>query len=68
MVAFAGDALELTVTNPALRESPPPRPGGGHGIAGMHERAFLLGGTLEAGREDGTFRVHARLPYDREPR
>lgn len=67
VVGFAGDALELTVTNPATREASP-RPGGGHGIAGMRERATLLGGALEAGHADGTFRVHARLPYDRDPR
>ena len=38
-------------------------PGSGHGIAGMRERAQLLGGTLEAGpREGGGFLVIARLP------
>lgn len=65
VVGFAGDALELTVTNPATRQASP-RPGGGHGIAGMRERATLLGGALEAGHADGTFSVHARLPYDRD--
>jgi hypothetical protein len=29
----------------------------------MRERAALLGGSLEAGRCDGRFRVRARLPY-----
>jgi hypothetical protein len=29
----------------------------------MHERAALLGGGLQAGQRDGSFRVHARLPY-----
>jgi signal transduction histidine kinase len=67
VVGFGGDALELTVTNPVSGEAPA-RLGGGHGITGMRERATLLGGSLEAGRTDGTFRVHARLPYDRESR
>jgi hypothetical protein len=28
----------------------------------MRERALLAGGSLEAGRDGDTFRVHARLP------
>jgi signal transduction histidine kinase len=37
--------------------------GGGHGIAGMRERAEAAGGTLEAGSDPaGGYRVHARLP------
>ena len=30
---------------------------------GMRERAILLGGSLDADRADGTFRVRARIPY-----
>ncbi len=29
----------------------------------MRERAQLLGGSFEAGADNGSFRVHARLPY-----
>jgi signal transduction histidine kinase len=29
----------------------------------MRERASLLGGSLDARRDDGEFRVRARLPY-----
>jgi signal transduction histidine kinase len=35
---------------------------GGHGLAGMRERAAMLGGTLEAGPHDDGFRVRATLP------
>jgi signal transduction histidine kinase len=39
--------------------------GGGRGIAGMRERATMLGGTLDAGPvPEGGFRVHARLPLE----
>lgn len=60
-LAFAPDALEITVDNP-VRGDQPARLGGGHGIAGMRERAALLGGSVEAARRDGRFCVHARLP------
>lgn len=39
------------------------RPGGGHGVAGMRERALALGGRLHAAaRPSGGFRVQACLP------
>ena len=42
-------------------------PGSGHGIAGMRERAQLLGGSLEAGpRPGGRFQVVAHLPIGEE--
>jgi signal transduction histidine kinase len=61
-IEFAPRTLEIAVTNP-VAASAPERDGGGHGIVGMRERAQLLGGTLEAGGDNGSFRVHARLPY-----
>ena len=61
-LAFGEAAVELTVTNPV-----PPgglaRPDGGHGLIGMRERATLLGGSLDAGRSNGVFRIRARIPY-----
>jgi signal transduction histidine kinase len=61
-LAFDNTALELTITNAAPDERAR-RSSGGHGIVGMRERATLLGGSLEAERANGSFRVHARLPY-----
>jgi signal transduction histidine kinase len=60
-VTFGSGAVDLSVTNPA----PSGVVGelGGHGIIGMRERASLLGGSLEAGGDNGVFRVVARLPY-----
>jgi signal transduction histidine kinase len=42
--------------------APPRRSGGGHGIAGMTERARALGGTLTAGHDGRGFVVDAELP------
>jgi signal transduction histidine kinase len=61
-VAFGEAVVELTVTNPVL-PAERPQSGGGHGLIGMRERATLLGGTLDAGRVNGAFRVRARIPY-----
>jgi signal transduction histidine kinase len=61
-LAFSTATLQLTVSNPAACEAAQ-RANGGHGLIGMHERATLLGGSLEAERAKGTFRVRARLPY-----
>jgi len=62
-LAYGADALALSVANP----SSGPEAGEGHGIVGMRERTALLGGSLEAGRDDGVFRVLARLPYEARP-
>jgi signal transduction histidine kinase len=61
-LAFGETAVELTVTNPVTARLSP-RSGGGHGLIGMRERAALLGGSLDAERANGSFRVHARIPY-----
>jgi signal transduction histidine kinase len=60
-LTFAQDALEIAITNPVAPDTR--SDGSGHGIVGMHERAALVGGRLEAGRSDGFFRVRAQLPY-----
>jgi signal transduction histidine kinase len=66
-IQLGPDALELSVVNPATTHVEP-RPGGGRGIAGMRERAKLLGGSLQAGRNGSRFELHAQLPYSRGQR
>jgi signal transduction histidine kinase len=58
------DALELSVANP-ITTHVEPRAGGGRGIAGMRERAKLLGGSLQVGRNGSRFELHTQLPYSR---
>jgi signal transduction histidine kinase len=66
-IQLGPDALELTVANPVTTHVES-RPGGGRGIAGMRERAKLLGGSLQARRHGSRFELHAHLPYDRGSR
>ncbi len=61
VLSFGDGDVELEVTNPVgLRRSSRE---GGHGLAGMRERATRLGGSLEYERANGAFRVRARIPY-----
>ena len=62
-LAFGERALELTVTNATRSEVQHVE---GHGIVGMRERAAMLGGRVEIGRESGRFLVRAELPYGGE--
>jgi signal transduction histidine kinase len=58
-ITWSDATVELSVRNPADRQ---PRQAG-FGIAGMRERARLLGGELFAGiKEPGIFEVTATLP------
>jgi len=66
-IQLGPDALELSVANPVTAVAEP-RQGGGRGIAGMRERAKLLGGSLRAARNGSRFEVHAQLPYSRTRR
>ena len=61
-LAFGNEAVELTVTNPVPADGRQ-RSREGHGLIGMRERATLLGGSLDAERANGAFRVRARIPY-----
>jgi signal transduction histidine kinase len=60
-IRYGESGLDLSVRNPAVHGEATGE--SGHGILGMRERAALLGGTLEAGPDDGEFHVGARLPY-----
>ncbi|MFC7304123.1 sensor histidine kinase [Streptomyces monticola] len=58
----AGRLLSLCVTDDG--PGPARTPGTGHGLAGMRERAALVGGRLSAGSgRDGGFVVEAELPW-----
>jgi signal transduction histidine kinase len=61
-----GPDLMLSIVNEAAARPAEPMeaPGrDGHGLAGMRERAQLVGGTLESGpRDEGGYLVVARLP------
>jgi signal transduction histidine kinase len=61
-LAFGETAVEVTVTNPVSARGAP-RSRDGHGLIGMRERAILVGGDLDAAGVNGTFRIHARVPY-----
>jgi signal transduction histidine kinase len=69
---YGADRVCLTVTDreasaPALQEASPPTPcgdgmGGGYGLAGMHERLRLVGGSLLAGPAPDGWVVRAEVP------
>lgn len=60
------DAVEVTVLDHGPTLAVAPSPGTGRGLIGMRERAALYGGTVEAGRAAGGWRVHARIPWPQE--
>jgi signal transduction histidine kinase len=55
------DAGALTISN-AVRPGAPEPAGSGHGLAGMTERAQLVGGAVSARRVGDTFVVSASIP------
>jgi signal transduction histidine kinase len=64
-------ALVIDITNTIETTAPTADPGlppSGFGIAGMRERATVLGGTLAAGPQaPDRYRVRARLPLEPDP-
>ncbi|MEV6109654.1 sensor histidine kinase [Streptomyces sp. NPDC051940] len=62
LIAYGPGELRLRVDDDGPA-APGGMTGGGNGLVGMRERAAALGGTVEAGpRDDGGFRVQARVP------
>jgi signal transduction histidine kinase len=64
-VSVAERWLTLDVRNPVSSPLVRASVGSGTGLRGVRERAALLGGSAEAGRLDGEWRVHVELPLDR---
>jgi signal transduction histidine kinase len=64
-----GTGLLIDIRNPLpAEESAPLVPGSGLGLVGLTERVRLAGGQLDHEIIDGQFRLHASLPWPRDPR
>jgi signal transduction histidine kinase len=62
-IGCAEEAVTIEVTDDGTAESGHQAAVGGHGLAGMRERAAVFGGELAAGpRPGGGYTVRARLP------
>lgn len=61
-IAYEPGSLGIDITNPcAPGVSVTPA---GHGLAGMHERARAVGGTVTTDLDNDAWRVAARLPFE----
>jgi len=68
-IGCADEAVTIEITDNGTSEHGNQPPPGGHGLAGIRERAAMFGGEFRAGpRPGGGFAVRARLPLgDRLP-
>jgi signal transduction histidine kinase len=55
------DGYRLRVDN-AVKSTPAPGGGSGHGLLGMSERVTEVGGTVRSGRQDGRWVVEVSIP------
>jgi signal transduction histidine kinase len=62
IIGYRDDELDLQVLDHGPGASPPVI--GGQGLVGIRERVAIYSGTFDAARQDGGFRLHARLPRD----
>ncbi|WP_425831318.1 sensor histidine kinase [Streptomyces fractus] len=68
LVAYAPDAVTVTVTDTGRGATTDDLAGTGRGLTGMRERTALYQGTLEAGpRPAGGWRVRLRIPIPEGP-
>ncbi len=72
-LAYRADSVETEITDTggsgSATDAVPSMPSGGYGLAGIRERAALLGGRATSGPTPDGFRVHLTLPLatDRPP-
>jgi len=63
-LSYEPAAIEVEVLDDGMAKQSPGQ--GGFGLGGMAERVALCGGRLSTGpREEGGFRVHARIPLEK---
>ncbi|MCW4384588.1 sensor histidine kinase [Salinibacterium sp. SYSU T00001] len=64
---WGAEAVAIRVSSALRAGEQPVQASLGHGLAGMRERAQLVGGRLAAEPRDGRFCVDARIPFTPEP-